>query len=71
MLRPHRSVLPRVHPTAFIDASAQIIGDVEIGEESSVWMAAVIRGYRKPEPYKGKGIKYETETVRRKEGKKK
>jgi large subunit ribosomal protein L6 len=34
-------------------------------------MAAVIRGYRKPEPYKGKGIKYETETVRRKEGKKK
>src|SRR5229473_1077529 len=33
-------------------------------------MAAVIRGYRKPEPYKGKGIKYETETVRRKEGKK-
>ena len=33
--------------------------------------AAVIRGYRKPEPYKGKGIKYETETVRRKEGKKK
>jgi large subunit ribosomal protein L6 len=34
-------------------------------------MAAVIRSYRKPEPYKGKGIKYETETVRRKEGKKK
>ena len=34
-------------------------------------MAAVIRGYRKPEPYKGKGIKYDTEKVRRKEGKKK
>ena len=34
-------------------------------------MAAVIRGYRKPEPYKGKGIKYDTETIRRKEGKKK
>jgi large subunit ribosomal protein L6 len=34
-------------------------------------IAAVIRGYRKPEPYKGKGIKYDTETVRRKEGKKK
>jgi large subunit ribosomal protein L6 len=33
--------------------------------------AAVIRGFRKPEPYKGKGIKYVTETVRRKEGKKK
>ena len=34
-------------------------------------IAAEIRGYRPPEPYKGKGIKYSTETVRRKEGKKK
>ncbi len=34
-------------------------------------VAAVIRSYRKPEPYKGKGIKYETEKVLRKEGKKK
>ncbi len=34
-------------------------------------VAAEIRGWKKPEPYKGKGIKYETETVLRKEGKKK
>jgi len=34
-------------------------------------VAANIRALRKPEPYKGKGIRYETETVRRKEGKKK
>jgi large subunit ribosomal protein L6 len=34
-------------------------------------VAAVIRSYRRPEPYKGKGIKYEAETIRRKEGKKK
>jgi large subunit ribosomal protein L6 len=34
-------------------------------------IAADIRSYRPPEPYKGKGIKYATETVRRKEGKKK
>jgi carbonic anhydrase/acetyltransferase-like protein (isoleucine patch superfamily) len=33
-----------VHPTAYVDASAQIIGDVEIGEASSVWMNVVIRG---------------------------
>jgi carbonic anhydrase/acetyltransferase-like protein (isoleucine patch superfamily) len=33
-----------VHPTAFVDASAQVIGEVEIGDESSVWMCAVIRG---------------------------
>src|SRR2546428_7475775 len=36
--------MPRIHPTAFIDESAQVIGDVEIGEESSVWMCAVLRG---------------------------
>ena len=34
-------------------------------------IAADIRAFRPPEPYKGKGIKYSTETVRRKEGKKK
>ena len=36
--------MPRVHPSAYIDESAQVIGDVEIGEESSVWMTVVIRG---------------------------
>ena len=44
MLRPYRGQFPRVDPTAFVDASAQVIGDVEIGEESSVWMCTVIRG---------------------------
>lgn len=34
-------------------------------------VAAEIRGYRPPEPYKGKGVRYTTETIRRKEGKKK
>jgi large subunit ribosomal protein L6 len=34
-------------------------------------VAAEIRAFRGPEPYKGKGIKYETETILRKEGKKK
>ena len=34
-------------------------------------IAAEIRSLRPPEPYKGKGIKYSTETIRRKEGKKK
>jgi hypothetical protein len=44
VLRPYRGIAPRVHPTAFIDSSAQIIGDVEIGDESSVWMCTVVRG---------------------------
>jgi large subunit ribosomal protein L6 len=34
-------------------------------------VAAEIRGFRPPEPYKGKGVKYSTEFVFRKEGKKK
>jgi large subunit ribosomal protein L6 len=34
-------------------------------------VAAEIRSYRKPEPYKGKGVKYASERIRRKEGKKK
>jgi large subunit ribosomal protein L6 len=34
-------------------------------------VAAEIRGWREPEPYKGKGVRYTTETIRRKEGKKK
>jgi carbonic anhydrase/acetyltransferase-like protein (isoleucine patch superfamily) len=44
MLRPFRGRLPVVHPTAFVDDSAQVIGDVEIGDESSVWMNVVVRG---------------------------
>lgn len=44
MLRAHRGRFPVVAPSAYIDASAQVIGDVDIGEESSVWMNVVIRG---------------------------
>jgi len=44
MLRPFRGVHPRVAGSAFVDDSAQVIGDVEVGEESSVWMCAVVRG---------------------------
>lgn len=36
--------MPRVHASAYIDASAQVIGDVEIGEDSSIWMNVVLRG---------------------------
>jgi len=44
VLRPFRSILPTVHDSAFVDHSAQVIGDVHIGAESSVWMNVVIRG---------------------------
>ncbi len=44
MLRPYRGRLPKVHPTAYVDQSAQVVGDVEIGADSSVWMNTVVRG---------------------------
>lgn len=44
MIRTYRGVLPRVAESAYIDASAQIIGDVEIGERSSIWPNVSIRG---------------------------
>jgi len=44
MLRSFGPQYPRVHPTAYIDASAQVIGDVEVGEDSSIWMTVVVRG---------------------------
>jgi carbonic anhydrase/acetyltransferase-like protein (isoleucine patch superfamily) len=44
MLRSFRGRTPVVDPTAFVDESAQVIGDVTIGAESSVWMNVVIRG---------------------------
>lgn len=44
MLRTYRSISPTVHPSAFVDASAQVIGDVHLGSESSVWMNVVVRG---------------------------
>jgi carbonic anhydrase/acetyltransferase-like protein (isoleucine patch superfamily) len=44
MLRAFKGQSPRVDATAYVDQSAQVIGDVEIGAESSVWMNVVIRG---------------------------
>src|SRR6187399_1758666 len=44
MLRTFRGILPTVDPSAYLDQSAQVIGDVQIGPESSVWMNVVIRG---------------------------
>jgi carbonic anhydrase/acetyltransferase-like protein (isoleucine patch superfamily) len=44
MIRPFRTARPSVDPSAFVDVSAQVIGDVQIGAESSVWMNVVVRG---------------------------
>jgi carbonic anhydrase/acetyltransferase-like protein (isoleucine patch superfamily) len=44
MVRVFKNHAPRIAPSAYIDESAQIIGDVVLGEDSSVWMNAVVRG---------------------------
>jgi carbonic anhydrase/acetyltransferase-like protein (isoleucine patch superfamily) len=44
IILPYKGILPKIDPTAFIAAGAVIIGDVEIGAQSSVWPNCVIRG---------------------------
>ena len=44
MIRTYKGIAPQIASTAFIETSAQIIGDVQIGEHSSVWFNCVIRG---------------------------
>ena len=43
MLRALDGKTPKVHPTAFVSEFAYVIGDVEIGEGSSIWPGAVVR----------------------------
>ena len=44
MIRPFRGVHPQIHPTAYVDPSAEVIGDVHLGEEASIWCNCTIRG---------------------------
>jgi carbonic anhydrase/acetyltransferase-like protein (isoleucine patch superfamily) len=44
MIFPHKGLEPNVPDSCFVAPSADIIGDVEIGEDSSVWFQVVIRG---------------------------
>jgi len=44
MIRSYKGVTPTVPPSCYVDESAQLIGDVVLGENASVWMNAVLRG---------------------------
>jgi len=44
MIRPYKGRWPRLGERAFVDVSAQVIGDVDLGDHASVWMGAVVRG---------------------------
>jgi carbonic anhydrase/acetyltransferase-like protein (isoleucine patch superfamily) len=44
MIRSYQGILPQIPASCYVDLSAQVIGDVMLGENSSVWMNAVLRG---------------------------
>src|SRR5215467_13098333 len=44
MLKAFKGMIPRVAESAFVEESAQLIGDVRISEHSSVWFNCVLRG---------------------------
>jgi carbonic anhydrase/acetyltransferase-like protein (isoleucine patch superfamily) len=44
MIRSIKGKTPQIHPTAFVSETAYIVGEVTIGENSSIWPGAVIRG---------------------------
>jgi carbonic anhydrase/acetyltransferase-like protein (isoleucine patch superfamily) len=43
-LFPYLGIFPKIHPSVFLASGVKIIGDVEIGENSSVWYNSVVRG---------------------------
>ncbi|MEO8726119.1 MAG: gamma carbonic anhydrase family protein [Acidobacteriaceae bacterium] len=44
MIRSYQSITPTIPASCYVDESAQVIGDVVLGERSSIWMNAVVRG---------------------------
>ena len=44
MIRSYKGIWPKLGERVYVDVSAQVIGDVELGDHASVWMNAVVRG---------------------------
>jgi carbonic anhydrase/acetyltransferase-like protein (isoleucine patch superfamily) len=44
MIRSYKGITPSIPKSCFVDESAQLIGDVVLGENASIWMNAVLRG---------------------------
>ena len=51
MIRTYQGVLPSIPATCYVDLSAQVIGDVVLGDHSSIWMANAVR-HRRRRPHK-------------------
>jgi len=48
MIRSFRGIKPKIADSAYVDPDAHVIGDVEIGESSSIWPTSVLRGDIEP-----------------------
>lgn len=44
IVQPYKGVFPKIHPSVYLSENVYVIGDVEIGEDSSVWFGSVVRG---------------------------
>jgi carbonic anhydrase/acetyltransferase-like protein (isoleucine patch superfamily) len=44
VIRSYKGISPRIPASCYVDDSAQVVGDVELGENASIWMNAVVRG---------------------------
>ncbi len=44
MIREFQNLRPKIHESVFVADNATVIGDVEIGEDSSVWYGSILRG---------------------------
>jgi carbonic anhydrase/acetyltransferase-like protein (isoleucine patch superfamily) len=44
IIRPYKTILPRIGQRVFLADNAAIIGDVEIGDEASIWFGCTVRG---------------------------
>ena len=48
MIRSFRGITPKIAASAYVDPGAHVIGDVTVGERSSIWPTAVLRGDIEP-----------------------
>ena len=44
VIQPYGGCAPRLHPTVFVAETGVVVGDVEVGERSSIWFGAIVRG---------------------------
>ena len=44
LIKPYKGWYPQIHPSVYLSETATVIGNVEIGENSSIWFGAVVRG---------------------------